>query len=47
MMNEKMDLLTYLHENGVLIIGNGTLEQLAELYTVEELREILKNFAEE
>ena len=46
MMNEKMDILNYLYENGELVIGAQSLETVADLYTVEELREMLKVFAE-
>jgi len=46
MMNEKLDILNWLYENGFLVLGMQTLERVAELYTVEELRELLKEFAE-
>lgn len=45
-MNEKMDILNWLYENGFLVIGAQTLETVAGLYTVEELREMMKVFAE-
>ena len=46
LMNEKLDILNWLYENGFLVIGAQTLDTVAELYTVEELRELLKKFAE-
>lgn len=46
MMNEKMDILNWLYENGFLVLGAQSLETVADLYTVEELREMLKVFAE-
>lgn len=46
MMNEKMDILNWLYENGFLVLGMQTLEKVAELFTVEELQDLMKKFAE-
>ena len=46
MMNEKMDILNWLYENGCVALGIQTIETMADLFTVEELRNLMKEFAE-
>lgn len=46
MMNEKMDILNWLYENGYVALGMQTIETMADLFSIEELRNLMKEFAE-
>ena len=46
MMNEKIDILNWMYENGFLALGMQTIETVADLFTVEELRELMQKYAE-
>jgi hypothetical protein len=43
MMNEKMDILQYMVENGYKLM-NRTMEEMAETFTVEDLRNFCSAF---
>lgn len=45
-MNEKMDILNWLYENGYVALGMQTIETMADLFSIEELRNLMKEFAE-
>ena len=45
-MDEKLEILYYLRENGYLVTAGVSVEMIADSYTLEEVREMLQNFAE-
>lgn len=42
-MDEKMDILQYMVENGYHLM-NRTMDEMAEMFTVEDLRRFCANF---
>jgi hypothetical protein len=42
-MDEKMDILQYMVENGYHLM-NRTMDEMAEMFTVEDLRKFCANF---
>lgn len=43
MVNEKYDILMYMVENGYHLM-NRTMDEMAEIFTVEELEEMCNRF---